>query len=99
MGIKAEVWNAILAAMGGGMLVKLFDLIFMSKKDKGDALIMLVRQLQENVNFNNDEIRELKAEVNNWRDKYYKELEEKNRLSDELRLVRLSLNRFSEQKH
>lgn len=45
--------NTVFAALCGGILVKLFDLLFISKKDKNDALIMLVKQLQENVNSNN----------------------------------------------
>lgn len=83
------------AFLSGGLGVTIFNRFGMSKKESGDALLMLVKQLQENVNANNQEIKELKAEVHQWRDKYYAELEEKNKLSIEMRQLKLQLQKIN----
>jgi regulator of replication initiation timing len=79
----------------GGLLKVLVDRFSMTKNQQYTALIMLVEQLQKNVNENNDEIAELKRDVRDWRDKYYKEFEEKNKLSLELNKLRLELQKFN----
>ena len=94
-----EILNTVVIALGGAMIGKIFEILFISKKDRGDALIMLVKQLQDNVNSNNEEIKQLKQEVTSWRDKYYTELEEKSKLQTELRQLRISLNKFNQQNH
>lgn len=83
------------AFLSGGLGVTIFNRFGMSKKESGDALLMLVKQLQENVNANNLEIRNLKAEIDQWREKYYNELEEKNKLSTEMRQLKLQLQKFN----
>ena len=80
----------------GGVFVALVNKYGRSKKDKDDYLLMLVKQLQENVNSNYDEIKLLKVEVVNWRDKYYAEVEEKNKLAAELRKVYSELRKFNQ---
>jgi len=91
----------ILGAIGtffsGGIAVAILSRFKMSKKEESEYILMLVKQLQENVNSNNEEIKKLKVEVDNWRDKYYTELEEKNKLSNELRTLRLELKKFNQQ--
>lgn len=79
----------------GGFLKIVFDRFSMTKNEQYTALIMLVEQLQKNVNENNDEITELKKDVREWRDKYYNELVEKNKLSLELSKLRMELHKFN----
>ena len=88
---------AIVPFIGGGAFIKIFDRFTVSKKDQNDYILMLVKQLQENVNSNNQEIQTLKKEVDDWRAKYYAELDEKNKLSEELRKVTHELERFNTQ--
>ena len=77
-----EVLAAGIVSGGGiGLLLSRFS---MTKKERTDSLFMLVKQLQENVNINNDEIKVLKEEIHNWRTKYYRELEQNNKLAEEL---------------
>lgn len=81
----------------GGAFKLIVDRFSMTKNEQYTALIMLVEQLQKNVNENNDEITELKKEVKGWRDKYYTELDEKNKLSLEVNKLRLELQKFNNQ--
>ena len=90
------VENFLLAAVGSGILVLIFKTIFRSKTESDSAIIMLVKQLQENVNANNAQIKLLEVELHLWRDKYYKELEEKNKLLDEIRKLRAALQKYNE---
>ncbi|MBD3748947.1 MAG: hypothetical protein IE931_05580 [Sphingobacteriales bacterium] len=78
-----------------GIIIGLISRFSMTKKESYDATIMLVKQLQENVNSNNKEIKELKDEVHEWREKYYKELEEKNQLLEEIKKLWLQLQKIN----
>ena len=80
----------------GGFLVGLVNKYGFSKKEKNDYLLLLVKQLQENMTANNEEIRLLKNDVVHWREKYYQELEEKNKLAAELRKVYSELKKFNQ---
>lgn len=84
------------ALLTGGIGVTLLNRFGMSKKDESDYMLMLVRQLQDSVNANNEEIKILKVEVSQWREKYYTELEQKNKLADEVRQLRLQLQKFNQ---
>lgn len=88
---------ALIGTLGGGLFVALINKFGRSQKEKDDYLLLLVKQLQENVNSNNDEIKILKKEVIDWRDKYYNELEEKNKLAGELRKVYAQLRKFNKE--
>lgn len=85
------------AMLTGGVGVSLLNRVGMSKKDQGDYLLMLVKQLQENVNTNNEEIKSLKSEVHQWREKYYAELQEKDKLSEQIRKMSQQLQKFNNQ--
>lgn len=93
--------TTIITALGtflsGGFAAALLSRFKMSKKEESEYILLLVKQLQENVNSNNEEIKKLKVEVDNWRDKYYNELDEKNKLSQELRTLRNELRKFNQQ--
>jgi hypothetical protein len=80
----------------GGIAQLVLNKFWMSKKEEGNYLLLLVKQLQANVNANNEEIIVLKAEIHQWRDKYYAELEEKNKLTMELRQLRLHLQKYND---
>jgi uncharacterized protein YlxW (UPF0749 family) len=92
LGLVASTTGAVIT---GGLFKTLLDRVSLTKMDQYSTLVMLVEQLQRNVNENNDKIRELEKEVNEWRDKYYKELDEKNKLSNEVRQLRLELQKFN----
>lgn len=95
--MMTTVLTALGTFLSGGFAAALLAHFRMSKKEESEYILMLVKQLQENVNSNNEEIKKLKAEVDNWRDKYYMELDEKNKLSQELRTLRLELKKFNQQ--
>jgi hypothetical protein len=97
MTIFGMMASAVGAVFSGGILKVLVDRFSMTKNEQYSALIMLVEQLQKNVNENNDEIAELKRDVREWRDKYYKEFDEKNKLSMEVNKLRLELQKFNNQ--
>lgn len=80
----------------GGALVAIINKYGFGRKEKNDYMLLLIKQLQENVNTNNEEIKNLKNDVVHWRDKYYAELEEKNKLVAELRKVSAELRRFNQ---
>ncbi len=83
----------------GGLATILIPRLTMTKNEQYQALIMLVEQLQKNVNENNDEITVLKKEVRGWREKYYNELDEKNKLSVEVSKLNLELQKFNNTQH
>lgn len=97
MTLFETIATLIVPFFGGGAAIKIFDRFTISKKDQNDYILLLVKQLQENVNANNIEIQSLKKEVDDWRNKYYSELDEKNKLSEELRKVTHELERFNTQ--
>lgn len=84
MTILGLVASTVGAVFTGGVFKTLADRLSMTKNEQYTALVMLVEQLQKNVNENNHEITELKKDVKDWREKYYKELEEKNKLALEV---------------
>lgn len=83
------------AIISGGILVKLWDRFFLSKKDQNDVMILLIEQLQRNVNENNEKLKTLEAEVEKWKNKYYDELEAKNNLNHEVRKLKIELAKFN----
>lgn len=97
MTLLETIASLLVPFFGGGAAIKIFDHFSVSKKDQNDYILLLVKQLQENVNSNNQEIQSLKKEVDDWRNKYYAELDEKNKLSEELRKVTHELERFNTQ--
>jgi len=92
-----EIIYGILASIfSGGLLVLIYKTIFRTKTEGDSAIIMLVKQLQENVNSNNLQIKSLETELHLWRNKYYTELEEKNKLLEEIRKLRSALQKYNE---
>ncbi|WEK18183.1 MAG: hypothetical protein P0Y49_15435 [Candidatus Pedobacter colombiensis] len=85
----------IAAALGGGSIIKIWEHFFLSKKDELKSLMMLVQQLQANVNENNDRVKDLQAEVKEWREKYYAAFEEKHSLSLEIKSLQTQLAKFT----
>jgi len=85
----------IAGALSGGLIIKVWEHFFRSKKDESQALMMLVQQLQANVNENNDRVKELQYEVKEWRDKYYAAFEEKHSLSLEIKSLKTQLAKFN----
>ena len=83
------------AALSGGILKVLIDRVSMSKNEQYQGLIMLVEQLQKNVDENNRKISHLERTSAEWREKYYKELDEKNKLANEVRKLTLELQKFN----
>jgi serine/threonine protein phosphatase PrpC len=87
--------SAVGAILSGGFLKILADRFSMSKNEQYQALIMLVEQLQKNVDENNKKVSHLERTSAEWREKYYKELEEKNKLANDVRKLTLELQRFN----
>jgi len=79
----------------GGLLKVLVDRFSMTKNEQYQALIMLVEQLQKNVDENNKKVAHLEEISTKWREKYYKELEEKNKLADVVRKLTTQLEKFN----
>lgn len=85
----------VLGALSGGLIIKVWEHFFLSKKEESRALMLLIQQLQANVNENNERVKELQNEVKEWRDKYYTAFEEKHSLSLEIKSLKTQLARFS----
>lgn len=79
----------------GGVLKVVIDRFSMTKNEQYQALIMLVEQLQKNVDENNKKVAHLDRISTEWREKYYKELEEKNKLADVVRKLTTQLEKFN----
>jgi site-specific DNA-adenine methylase len=98
MTIIGLIASTIGTFVGGGVVFKVvLDRFSMTKNEQYQALIMLIEQLQKNVNENNDEITQLKRDANEWRAKYYNELEEKNKLSLEVAKLTAQVQIFNSQ--
>ena len=83
------------AVFSGGVFKTLADRFSMSKNEQYQALIMLVEQLQKNVDENNKKVSHLEKTSMEWREKYYKELQEKNKLADVVRKLTTQLEKFN----
>jgi uncharacterized protein YlxW (UPF0749 family) len=79
----------------GGILKIVIDRFSMTKNEQYQALIMLVEQLQKNVDENNKKVEHLERTSAEWREKYYRELEEKNKLANEVRKLTAELQKFN----
>lgn len=98
MTIFGLIASTIGTFVGGGVVFKvILERFSMTKNEQYQALIMLIEQLQKNVNENNDEITQLKRDANEWRAKYYNELEEKNKLSLEVAKLTAQVQIFNSQ--
>ncbi|MBB6131339.1 hypothetical protein [Mucilaginibacter lappiensis] len=95
MTVLGLVASTIGAVFTGGVFKTFVDRFSMTKNEQYNALVMLVEQLQRNVNENNHEITLLKNDVKDWREKYYKELEEKNKLALEVSKLSSQLKIFN----
>jgi 2-phosphoglycerate kinase len=91
--------SAVGAVFSGGLLKIIVDRFSMTKNEQYQALIMLVEQLQKNVDENNEKVARLEKDSAEWRDKYYKELEEKYKLANEVRKLTTELKEFNKQQH
>lgn len=89
------ILNVIGLLLTGGIISRVFDRFFMSKKDEQQSLILLVQQLQTNVNSNNIKVDNLQKEVDHWKLKFYEELEQKNSLKEQVTKLTAQLSRFS----
>jgi site-specific DNA-adenine methylase len=83
------------AVFSGGLFKSLIDRFTMTKNEQYQALIMLVEQLQKNVDENNKKVSHLEKTSSEWREKYYKEVEEKFKLASEVSKLTTALQRFN----
>ena len=87
--------SAVGAVFSGGILKVVVDRFSMTKNEQYQALIMLVEQLQKNVDENNKKVTQLEKDATQWREKYYLELEEKNKLANDVRMLTAELKKFN----
>lgn len=87
--------SAVGAVFSGGVLKIIVDRFSMTKNEQYQALIMLVEQLQKNVDENNEKVARLEKDSAEWREKYYTELEEKYKLTNEVRKLTMELQKFN----
>ncbi len=88
--------------LAGGAFVKIFDVFFMSKKDKDNSMLMLLERLQLEIDrmqkkqdLQDVEINELRMENRDLAKKYLAEIELKNNLQGEVVKLTSELKKFN----
>jgi predicted nuclease with TOPRIM domain len=80
-------WYAAIAGLGIGVVVKFINKLLDNSREKLDEHLSLRKELREELDTVKEEITVLQAELNEWREKYYTQLE----ITTQLRIAMLSL--------
>lgn len=88
-----EATTAGLAAIIGGVVLKLIEKLWLSKTVV-DEHAVLRKELREELDAVKDEIASLRDEVDEWREKYYSQVETTNELLFEVSVLKTRLRKY-----
>jgi len=88
-----EVTTAGAAAILGGIMLKLIEKLWLSKTVV-DEHAVLRKELREELDAVKDEIASLRDEVDEWREKYYSQVETTNELLFEVSVLKTRLRKY-----
>lgn len=95
-----DLQPAIYAALAGvvvSAIVKIVNKLFDRRKERLDEHITLRRELREELDAVRDELHKLQSELDEWREKYYHQLELTNELKLDILKLTEELNDYKNQ--
>lgn len=91
--LSPEATTAGVAAIIGGVVLKLIEKLWLSKTVV-DEHAVLRKELREELDAVKDEIASLREEVDEWREKYYSQVETTNELLFEVSVLKTRLRKY-----
>lgn len=91
--LSPEATTAGVAAIVGGVILKLIEKLWLSKTVV-DEHAVLRKELREELDAVKDEIASLREEVDEWREKYYSQVETTNELLFEVSVLKTRLRKY-----
>jgi uncharacterized coiled-coil DUF342 family protein len=91
--LSPEATTAGVAAIVGGVVLKLIEKLWLSKTVV-DEHAVLRKELREELDAVKDEIACLREEVDEWREKYYSQVETTNELLFEVSVLKTRLRKY-----
>jgi uncharacterized coiled-coil DUF342 family protein len=91
--LSPEATTAGVAAIVGGVVLKLIEKLWLSKTVV-DEHAVLRKELREELDAVKDEIASLREEVDEWREKYYSQVETTNELLFEVSVLKTRLRKY-----
>jgi uncharacterized coiled-coil DUF342 family protein len=88
-----EMTTAGFAAIIGGVVLKMIEKLWLSKTVV-DEHAVLRKELREELDAVKDEIASLRDEVDEWREKYYSQVETTNELLFEVSVLKTRLRKY-----
>lgn len=93
MSITPEATTAGIAAIVGGTIVKIIETLWFSKSAV-DEQSVLRKELREELDAVKAELASLREEVDEWREKYYNQVETTNELLYEVNILKSRLREY-----
>ena len=91
--LSPEATTEGVAAIVGGVVLKLIEKLWLSKTVV-DEHAVLRKELREELDAVKDEIASLREEVDEWREKYYSQVETTNELLFEVSVLKTRLRKY-----
>lgn len=91
--VTPDATTAGIAALVGGVLIKVFEKLWLSKTAV-DEHASLRKELREELDAVKREISSLREEVDEWREKYYTQVETTNELLFEVNVLKTRLRKY-----
>lgn len=94
--MKETIMTIIGSMMAGGVITRLLDTLFMTKKDKTQTEILLIQELQKQMLSLSKRQDELAGEIDIWKEKYYKLLQDHTSLQQKYITLKAEFDRFKQ---
>ncbi len=86
----------VIAGLGVGLVLKLVTRWVDRKKDNLNEHLELRKELREELDSVKEELRQLQKDLDDWREKYYHQVEINTALQSEIAALRLELTEYRE---
>jgi predicted nuclease with TOPRIM domain len=95
LGLNTEFLKVIGSAMAGVMMFKLIER-FLNSKEYADEQVTLRAELREELDKMKAEVKSLRDEVDEWRERYYRQVEVTNDLHAQVASIKCELDEYKE---
>lgn len=96
-GLTTQLNSAVIATIAGlivGAFIKFANKVMDRKKDNLEEHVTLRKELREELDAVREELHKLQAELDDWREKYYQQLELTNKLKVDILQLTDELNEY-----
>lgn len=95
LGLNADFLKVMGSAILGGMAFKIIER-FLNSKEYADEQVTLRAELREELDKMKAEVASLRGEVDEWREKYYHQVELTNHLHAQIASIKCELDEYKE---